>query len=104
MTKRNKRATVIVVLGFIVLQIIVTAVKYFQATYNLDNPLIPHNLITGIRNYSIAIISIYFIGLLINVLYIIKEKFFEITMFASFLILVATMVFSTKIHCYFLNC
>ena len=104
MTARNKRATALVVLGFIVLQIIITAVKYFQSAYNLDNPLIPHNLITGIRNYSIATISIYLIGVVINVLYIIKEKFFKITMFVSFLILVATMVFSAKIHCYFLNC
>jgi len=104
MTARNKRATSVVVLGFIVLQIITTAVKYFQAAYNLDNPLIPNNFITGIRNYSIATILIYLTGVIVNVLYIIKEKFFEITMFASFLILVASMVFSTKIHCYFLNC
>lgn len=59
MTARNKRATALVVLGFFCLQIIITAVKYFQYAYNLDNPLIPDNFIAGIRTDSIAIILIY---------------------------------------------
>jgi len=104
MTTRNKRATALVVLGFIVLQIIITAVKYLQTAYNLDNPLIPRNLITGLRNYSITTILVYLIVVLINALYIIRAKFFMMTMFVSFLIMVAIMVFPVKIHCYFFNC
>jgi hypothetical protein len=98
MTARNKKATAIVFLGFTVLQIIITVVKYLQLAYNLDNPLIPNNLIAGVKNYSIAIIIGYLLAALVNVLYIIMEKYFWATMVFSFITFAAILFFAPIIY------
>lgn len=103
MDGKQKNTMSFVVLGIVILQIIITAVKYVQSIYNLDNPLIPQMLIIGIRNYSITIISIYLIAVLANLFYLLRSKFFWGAMIISFLALNIVALLGHEIQNYFFH-
>jgi hypothetical protein len=103
MDRKNRRIIAMAVLGVLILQIIITAVKYVQSYYNLDNPLIPEMLIVAIRNYSLTVISIYVIAVFSNLLYLFKDRFFWFAMIISFLALASVALFAHKITEYYLQ-
>jgi len=100
MTDSNKKAVSLVIISFGIVQIIITVAKYLQLFYNLDNPLIPQNLILGIRNYSVVLLAIYIVPVLVNIFYIIKKRYFLPVMFISFFVLLGVTICSNLIHKY----
>lgn len=81
----------------------IVAVRYFQSAANLSNPLIPESLLTGIRNFSTAMVVIYAFVVFLNVFYLLTRKLFWPVVILSMLILCSAAYFNFDIHDYFIS-
>jgi hypothetical protein len=103
MDGKQRKTISLVVLGVVILQIIITTLKYVQSLHSLNNPLIPKSLIMPIRDYCIAVIAIYLIAVLANLFYLFKNNFFWGAMIISFLALGIVAILGHEIQNYFFH-
>ncbi len=103
MQVKDRKIVAIVVLAIAFIQIFLVGGRYVKTAINLNNPLIPDSLITGIRNYSFAMIGCYFVAVLLMAVYLKTQKFFWALITASILILAAVALFTVQIQNFFLN-
>jgi|GEM_PF-6263598 hypothetical protein len=100
---QDRKIISIVILAISLLQAVIVAVRYFRSVVNLNNPLIPESLLTGIRNFSITVIAIYVIVALLNIYFLVTKKFFLPVTIVSILTLCAIFYFTADMQSYFIN-
>jgi hypothetical protein len=103
MQPQEKKIVSIAVIGIAFIQIVIVGVKYLNSANELKNPLIPDSLLTGIRNYSFAMMGCYFISIVLMVAYLKTKKFFWAYTVSAILILAAVAIFTMQIQSYFID-
>ncbi len=99
MDKSQKKTISAVVLGISILQIVIIGLRY----NNLDNPLIPQDLVKAVRDYNLTFIVLHVFAGLFNVFYLVTKKYFWLTLTMSLLLLSVLALFKIELYEWFLG-